>query len=73
MDKSIDLGKLQDALKAATLYKAKAEVNHSTAQRNHFKAVSQLDQAKKNLIAAEKLLDTARSNIVEAARTVTAA
>ena len=70
MDKSIDLGKLQnDLLKAQALYRSATLVERK-AEQAYERALAARDKASKARAAANISVDTAKRAMVEAARTV---
>jgi len=70
MDKSIDLGKLQNELhKAEALVKANFQSFYA-ADRKYMSAIDARDQVKKRLEKSRDALDTAKRAMVEAARSV---
>lgn len=72
MDKSIDLGKLQDAVRFQQSVVKKSETLLKTAQNNFDKARTIRDNCIHNLSSAKEALDTTKAAMLEAARTVAA-
>lgn len=70
MDKSIDLGKLQDTVNFHKKQLAEGEKHLKTLKTNVERAQSQYDVRKKNNQTIAKLLDEAKQAMLEAARTV---
>ena len=70
MDKSIDLGKLQDAQRKAEALAKAASIALTAAYTKYDAAAEAKDRAKKKFQDAANALDTAKRAVIEGARSV---